>query len=929
MKRVRLAILQVLPTTMVIWAERTPRGVWAALWLLLVPVYVGAQTLEGAGTVATGLLLRQMDGVKRVLMIGAHPDDEDSGLLAAVARGYGAQTAYLSLTRGEGGQNLIGPELWDGLGIIRTGELESARRLDGGRQFFTRAFDFGFSKTADEALSLWPRQELLSDVVWIVRLFRPHVIVSVFSGTPADGHGQHQAAGIMAREVFAAAADPTRYPEHFAEGVQPWQPTKLYQRRWRRRGPAPGPGVPGAAAGGAGLVGATAAGPGVLVKTGMFDPLLGRSHYQLAMEARSFHRSQNMGAPQPLGPHASIVDLVESRVSEGAADGLFTGVDTTLLGLVESLPVSVREEVTGHLEEYRASLATAGSRFAALDPDGVAGMLGEGLTHLRATRAMLESARPETSRELDDVVARRERLATRAILSASGVVLDVRADDDVVVPGQTVEVVLQLWNGGSAVLGTPKASLSVPEGWAHRSSGPPEGIEDGRVEPGALAVWRFEVEVPEDAAPSELYYLARERDGEMYRWPDEHSLRGLPRDPPLLHGAVQLRWESESTAVSLRAREPARYMGVNPARGQFERPVLVVPDVSAAASPARVMWPQGSEGGRTIAVAVRAAARDGARGRVRLEAPDGWSVTPVAHAFDLSGEGEERTLAFEVRPVEAVPAGDYPFDVVVTDDDERAYREGFEMVDYEHIERAPLFSAARANVHVIPVRIAERTRVGYVMGTGDVGALALSDLGADVEMLGPDRVREGDFDTFDALVLGVRAYEVREDLVAANAQLLDFVRQGGTLVVQYNRYAYGGGAYTPWPVSMSRPHDRVTDEDAPVRMLEPDAPLLSSPNRITDADFEGWTQERGLYFLAEWDDELTPLLEMNDPGEAPLRGSLLVAPLGEGVYVYAALSFFRQLPCGVPGAYRLLANLVSLRGDEWRAYLEGRPSSGR
>ena len=312
---------------------RLSRGTFLVLLgLSTLTVPVAAQRLEGTGTVATGLLLRQMDGVKRVLMIAAHPDDEDTSLLTALARGQGAETGYLALTRGDGGQNLIGPELWEGLGIVRTGELLAARRLDGGQQFFTRAFDYGFSKSAEEALTFWPRDELLADVVWVVRSFRPHVIVSVFSGTPADGHGQHQAAGIMAREAFEAAGDPSRFPEQLQQGVEAWAPSKLYQSSRRRFFAAQGAPDDGS----------------LDVQTGVNDPLLGRSLLQLSMESRSQHRSQDMGAAQPPGPSLTGVILVESRVGDDAEE-LFAGVDTTFAGIASGLPAAAARRATGHL----------------------------------------------------------------------------------------------------------------------------------------------------------------------------------------------------------------------------------------------------------------------------------------------------------------------------------------------------------------------------------------------------------------------------------------------------------------------------------------------------------------------------------------------------------------------------------------------------
>ena len=869
-----------------------------------------AQSMEGTGVVATGLLLRQMDGVKRVLMIAAHPDDEDTALLTALARGAGAETAYLALTRGDGGQNLIGPELWEGLGIVRTGELLAARRLDGGHQFFTRAFDYGFSKSADEALSLWPREALLRDVVWVIRTYRPQVIVSVFSGTPLDGHGQHQAAGIMAREAFEAAGDPARFPDQLALGVEAWQPLKLYQtsrRRFFSNAPDEDDGS-------------------LDVPTGAHDPLLGRSLLQLSRESRSQHRSQDMGASQPMGPQLTGVVLVESRVEDRGQE-IFSGIDTTLVGITAALPAREAREARAHLEAYRASVARATAGFG-LDPEVIAPHLLEALRHLRAAR---DAAGAAADREFDQALGQKEEIATRAVLAATGVKFDVRAEDELLVPGQTVEVQAQLWNGGRHVLTAPEPHLATPEGWVVRQTGR-EGLSAAaELEPGALATWTFAVSLPADAEPSRLYYLRAERDGARYRWPDEPALWGLPRDPSPVVGAVDFGMAPDtgagapmagSTATRLGSSMAWRYVGVDPAFGEFEKPVLVVPEVSVQVTPSGVTWPQSRPGSRSVSVVVRTEADGGSRGRVSVSAPQGWTVAPAATEFDLAEAGAERSMTFEVRAEGAMAAGRHTFEVSATTTSGRTFREGYRLIDYEHIERAPLYARADVTVSVVPVAVTDGLRVGYVMGSGDDGPEAIRQMGAEVELLDEARVRDGNFDAFSTIVLGVRAYETRPDLQAASAQLLDFARRGGTVVLQYNR---GGlGSLPPYPLDIGRTSPRVADETAPVRILEPESPLFTTPNRIDEADFDGWVQERGLYFASEWDDRYVPLLELNDPGEPPRRGSVLVASVGDGLFVYTALSFFRQWDGQVPGAYRLFANLISLDAAAWSTFTESR-----
>lgn len=905
-------------------AARASARTASALALLAVsssalPAALASQSLEGNGAVAAGLLLRQLDGVKRVLMIAAHPDDEDTSLLTVLARGWGAETAYLSLTRGDGGQNVLGPELFEGLGIVRTGELEAARRLDGARQYFTRAFDYGFSKSAEEALSFWRRDEVLADVVWVIRTFRPHVVVSVWSGTPRDGHGQHQASGILAREAFDAAADPSRFPEQLALGVEPWAPLKLYESARGDFGGRGGGAAPRSESAGGGAVAA------LRIDTGTRDPLLGRSLFQLSMASRSRHRSQEQGSPEPAGPRDTGVRLVRSRVAE-AESGFFAGIDTTLVGSVRRFagdPLAgpawevAAPRVERALEEYREALAHARNAFG-LDPSAIAPHLGRALASLARAREVAGDAAPT---EVRWVLEQRIRVATAAFAAAAGISLDVRADDDLVAPGQTVRVSTELWNSSEFALALPTVALRAPDGWLVSLESVRGLDSEGRVPPRSLVTWTHEVRLPQGAEPSRLYYLREPREGAMYRWPDDPSLRGLPRDPVPVSADVGfdpvLGPEERPLAPRLTLTAPWRHVAVDPARGEVERAVLVVPALSVRVAPAALVWPAGRIEPRAMSVVLRNESGEGSRGRVAVRAPAGWSVSPPEQPFDLSEAGAERTLSFAVRPSGTPTPGEHLFEVVATTVDGRSYSEGYTLIDYEHIERAALFSRAAARVSVFPVAVAEGLRVGYVMGSGDDGPEALGQIGVDVTSLDAEQVRGGSFEGFDAIVLGVRAEETRPDLRAASEQLRDYVRAGGVVIAQYNRGPLGGVAPG---LDVSRNAPRVVDETAPVRVLEPEAPIFAFPNRIGPSDFEGWVQERGLYFASAWGPSYVSLLELADPGEEPQRGSLLVAAEGEGVFVYTALAFFRQWSTGVPGAYRLFANLISLDPLVWRAY---------
>ena len=969
----------------------------AGLAVLAAGPAVPAGAQQDRGVVGAALGMRQLDGVKRVLMIAAHPDDEDTGLLTALARGMGAETAYLSLSRGEGGQNLIGPRLHEGLGVIRTGELLAARALDGGEQYFTRAFDFGYSKTLDEALELWPLEEVLRDVVYVVRKFRPHVIVSVFSGTPRDGHGQHQLAGIAAREAFAAAGDPDRFPELAAHGVTPWQPAKLYNsnRSFSRDGT-------------------------VSVPTGTFDPVLGRSHYQLAMESRSQHRSQDMGSGQSMGPRSSSLRLEASAVEgmEGMEDdGIFAGVDTTLIGQLGTLlPAGWPADTERRLARYRGALAAAAEGFSATRPDGAVAGLAEAAAILQGLLdegpagadpggadpggPPMAGTGPADGRR---VLERRLAQLSEAIFAAAGIVTEARVGRNTLTPGESVTVDVTVWNGGAFDLVAVAPELVLPPGWTaaptdepapspsrspfFRQQTPPTPA-DGTIAAGDIGRWSWRVAIPADAAPSVPYYLHEERDGALHRWPADPALWALPFDPAPITARVAMELAGGGAGaaalaggepgagplvrggageVVLTTRRTAEYVGVDQAFGEYREAVLIMPALNVEVDPPWMVWPSGALETREVTVALTNTSTEARSGTVSLEVPDGWAAEPADAAFALEPHGASGSFTFAVTPRGAPAEGSHAFRAVVREAlagaetgtpgnaagggigarrepprtasvDTPANRDrfpdrlsggfqgefvtAFDIVDFPHIPRTLMAREAAVRVSVFPVAVDTDLRVGYVTGSGDDGAVALRQLGMTVDELGPNRVLAGDYTNLDVVVLGVRAYETRPDLVAANEGLLDFARGGGTVIVQYNKYEFSSGGYAPYPATINRPHDRVTDETAPVTVLLTDSPVLTRPNPVGPADFEGWVQERGLYFLGEWDARYTPVMEMADPGEEPIRGGLVVAPLGDGLYVYTGLAFFRQFPAGVPGAYRLFANLVSLRARDWRRPVE-------
>jgi LmbE family N-acetylglucosaminyl deacetylase len=828
--------------------RRCSRSLGVALLSLAIQVSIARAQLEPPSTGGLVTLeheLRMLGHDKRVLMIGAHPDDEDTELLTVLVRGMGAEAAYLSLNRGEGGQNLIGPELGEALGLVRTEELLAARRLDGARQYFTRAYDFGFSKTLDETWQHWPRDTILKDVVRIIRRFRPQIVVSVFSGTPIDGHGQHQAAGWAAMQAFRAAGDSTRFPElQREEGLAPWAPLKLYRSARFD----------------------TAATTTVL-QGGQVDRSEGLSFHQIAMAGRSLHRSQDMGRLQALGPSPVRLALVADRTGGGAE--LFAGVDTTLHGAGGT-------DGVGRASADPAELLTLRRRWSA------AGVGADELAHL-----------------------------DRAIAAATGVVCDARSDDDRVVPGERIAVTLECWNTGAAPH-TVDVALAGGSGIDADRAG-----ATLRLGPGELLSRQVGAVVRADAPPTSPYFRYSGGEPAIYDWsgapPD---VRGEPFGGPELTGRFVLDGVARlDREVSLRVNDQAR--------GEVRRPVAVVPRVDVTIDPGTAVWPAGAREPRRFTVTLIHGARDTTGGSVTLELPAGWpAVRP--QPFRLTQEDERETFAFAVQPPAASASGTTTAGIqaVARDAAGHRYEAGLVTVDYPHIRPRSLVRPPVAVVRVTPLVLPPLARVGYVRGAADRVPEALAGVGVPLTLLDGATLARGDLSRFDAIVIGPRAYETDSALVEANARLLDYVRRGGLVLVQYQQQLYFRGNYAPYPLTLGGPslipggqpvvHDRVTDERAPVRVLPAGRRALGAPNRITVADWDGWVQERGLYFARSWDPAWQPLLETHDPGDAPLEGGLLVSRLGRGTYVYTGLSFFRQLPAGIPGAFRLFADLLAL-----------------
>jgi LmbE family N-acetylglucosaminyl deacetylase len=841
-----------------------------AVSLLLVLASASSALAQERGAAALGDAIQALGVNTRVLVIGAHPDDEDTFLISWLSRGRHVETAYLSLTRGDGGQNLIGNQLGEALGVIRTEELLAARRVDGAEQFFTRAFDFGFSKDTIDTYKHWPRDTILGDVVRVVRAFKPHVIVAVFSGTPRDGHGHHQVSGLLARTAYDLAGDTIRFP--VATHGAAWTPLKFYRNaRYDPTG-----------------------GVTLQFDVGEYSPLLGMSYAEIAGLSRSQHKSQGFGAPQRKG---SVVDALRreaTRVNEAtpamSERSLFDGIDTTW---ARFRGVNGGGQVV--LDSLPGAIAAAQAAFAPLVPAASLAALAR-VQHLADALSPTQSGRRDQA--FDDLTRALQTLRDRvnsAIQLASGVEFEAFVDRELWPVGAPMRVVSTIYNRGSDTVSVlrarPAAYARVTSPDAPRTLAPGAAVSDT-------------IELPADSAVTQPYWLRTPRRDALYT--QRMSLvseTSLPVMPSLWAVGRVTRYNADLVATT-----PVVVRVIDPVRGEMRVRAAATPAISVTVEQETQFAPANTDFARDFNVRVRSVADSARDVRVSLTLPPGLRADSASRAVHLAGYDAAQTVTFHLRG--RLPAGMHRIEAMA-ESGGQSFRTGYQLIDFEHIRRQRLYRPAVTTISAVAMHVPATLRVAYVSGVGDNVAPSLSQLGIPVTMIAADELARADLQPYTTLVIGTRAYEAHPELVAANARVLDFARRGGTVVVQYGQYEMARPGVMPFPITLTRPADRVTEEDSPVTIDAPNDRLLRTPNRIDSTDFAGWVQERALYMPRTFDEHYRSLLSMHDTNEAPNRAAILVVPIGQGQYIYTTMSFFRQLPAGVPGGARLFLNLLS------------------
>jgi LmbE family N-acetylglucosaminyl deacetylase len=881
---------------------------------------VPSQLPQDQGVAGLRLALLRLSTTARLMQTVAHPDDEDGGMLTLESRGRGVSELLMTLNRGEGGQNKIGSNLSDVLGVLRAEELLASDQYYGVQQRFSRVADFGFSKSPEETFAKWGGHDVaLGDMVRVIRTFRPDVLVARFSGTERDGHGHHQASAILSKEAFRAAADPKRFPEQIAEGLEAWQAKKFYVGNVC----------------GFGAMTCPDANWTVKLNTGEHSSTLGMSYVQFAMEGLRHQLSQGAaGWTVDPGDRFAFYQLADSVLPsttdrDGHEKDFFVGLDTTLPGLATRLEKEksalpgLREE----LAEIAKKAAQASEDANGKDPSSAATPLIAAVAELRQVTAQVSKRNLGTTAKLDLLTQLADKL--RQAETALNLALNVSLQADVtpglgpygripketdaltaVSPGQEFLVTVKLHNGSGLQLLVESAKLEVPDGWSMTS----EKMKPVTTKPGNDFRVIFRLRVPKEAAYTRPYWHRDDPDRESVNHIDNEKYATLPFPPPALRARVKY---SAVGLDNVRAQNGISTVVVarftDDAGKERTPPLAVVPAFSVMLEPATQAISTHNSSTSTVAVSVTSNLPGAARGMLKLELPEGWRSQPAEQPVDLAQRGEKKEFAFKVFAA-GLQEGRANIRAVL-DFEGGKYSEGYTLVTREDLGSFYYYQPARQRVSIVDVHVPHDLKVGYIMGAGDNIPTVLKQVGLDVTLIPAEKLTAEDLSRYGSIVLGIRAYDTQKDVAANNKKLLDFVDTGGTLVVQYNTGVgdFNSGHFTPYPAQLSRA--RVSVEEAPVDILASADGIFHYPNLITARDFDGWVQERGLYFMDHWDEHFKPLLACQDPGEEPQRGGLLRAQYGKGTYIYTGYAFFRQLPAGVPGAVRLFVNLLSTRGD--------------
>jgi LmbE family N-acetylglucosaminyl deacetylase len=870
---------------------------------------------QDQGMAGLRLELLRLGTTARLMQVVAHPDDEDGGMLTLEARGRGVSTLLMTLNRGEGGQNKIGSNLSDVLGVLRAEELLASDQYYGIQERFSRVADFGFSKSAEETFQKWGGHDTaLADMVRVIRTFRPDVLVARFSGTERDGHGHHQASSILAKEAFRAAADAKRFPEQIAAGLLPWQAKKFYIGNVC----------------GFGAMTCPDADWTLKLNTGEKNADLGMGYVQFAMQGLRHQMSQGAAnwTIDP-GDRFTFYRLVDSVVpstvgKDGHEKSFFDGIDTTWAGLAAGLGAEEKKvpRLRQELTEIAKQVADASTAAKGTDASSAAAPLMKVVAGLNrvSSEARASALSAAAQRDLLTRIAEKQREAETALNLALGVNLtaDVTSDGSpnirevkeadaltTVSPGQDFMVAVTFHNGSKLTLVIDHIKLDVPEGWNTLSGKTrPETIKAGE----DLHA-NFRLRVPKDAKFTRPYWHRDNPDTEAVNHIDDEKYATLPFPPPALRARVEYAVGGSAAA----ARNGINVVVVTPfldeAGKKVSRPLAIVPAFSVMLEPGTQVISTHNGSTSTVAVGVTNNLTRAMHGKLGLELPTGWRVEPEQFAVDFAKRGEKQDFQFKVFPA-GLQEGRAVIRAVLESEGEK-YSEGYTLVTREDLGSFYYYQPARQRVSIVDVQAPHDLKVGYIMGAGDDIPTVLKQVGMDVTLIPAEKIASEDLSNYGTIVLGIRAYDTQKDVVTNNQKLLDFVSAGGTLVVQYNTSVgdFNSGKFTPYSAELSRA--RVTVEETPVEILAPEDSVFHYPNTITARDFDGWVQERGLYFMDKWDDHFTPLLSCHDPGEDAQKGGLLRAKYGKGTYIYAAYAFFRQLPAGVPGAVRLYVNLLS------------------